>query len=285
MPKSSSYSNDSTITGTDKVLGTDVNGGVTKNYELSAIADFVESENDLVSNAGTSTDNYVVVFNGTTGKVIKTPDATVNFGSQSVTGITGLTSTSSTSTVAGTFSSTGTGSAVVVNNSGGGEALDIATGSVRVQALTASRYLFLDSNKRLTVKTVSEILTEIGAFAADGSVALTGSVTGDQSARLFRPASESVISSDGNISTLCASPNSIYKVDTSGGNITMSLNDSDVASSLVSDGNEWEFFITNASNTFEFGVSGSQTLTGTISYNAVGWVKLKYLGSNDWIVG
>lgn len=285
MPKSSSYSNDSTITGTDKVLGTDVVGDTTKNYLMSGIADFVESENDLVSNAGTSTDNYVVIFDGATGKIIKVPDATVSFANQDATGLTGLTISRSASGTALTVTDTGTGNAMTINKSNSGEALDVATGSVRVQALTASRYLYLDINKRLSIKTVTEVLSDIGAFAANGSVPLTGGVTGDQDARLYRPFDEIAITSSGSVSTICTSPNTIYTVDTSGGNISITLSDADVTSDVISTGYEWEYFITDATNALEFGVTGSQTLTGTTSYNSTGWVKLKYLGSNSWIVG
>lgn len=58
----------------------------------------------------------------------------------------------------------GTGNALQVTKTNSGEAVDVVSGTVRIQSLTADRWLFIDSNNRVTVKTNAELLTAIGAI-------------------------------------------------------------------------------------------------------------------------
>jgi len=81
-----------------------------------------------------------------------------------VTNIDQLTLSHSGSGTGASFTHNGTGNAVSITKSNSGDALDVVSGTVRIQALTADRWLFVDSNNRVTVKTNAELLTAIGAI-------------------------------------------------------------------------------------------------------------------------
>lgn len=75
-----------------------------------------------------------------------------------------ISATSSTSGTGVDFTHSGTGNAVVITKTNSGDALDVVSGTVRIQGLTADRWLFIDSQNRVTVKTNAELLTAIGAI-------------------------------------------------------------------------------------------------------------------------
>ena len=84
MPQISSYSNDATVTGADKLLGTD-QSGATRNYTISGIlasADFSEAIYDYVAAIIQQGSNVIVTPNDSTNQV------TIALNSVSVSGVT-----------------------------------------------------------------------------------------------------------------------------------------------------------------------------------------------------
>lgn len=199
-------------------------------------------ENNKVTGPLSATDNFVVVFDGATGKLIKVPNASINFNDQRLINADGLDVDNGGSSNGISLVHSGSGNAIEINNSGSGEAIDVVSGTVRIQDLTADRYLYLDANGRLTVKTTAEILTEIGALPLAGGT-MTGAILGDQSARLYRPVGSDITA---NTDTDVMQNNTFFDVDSSGGAVTITLS----ALTTSAEGNaEWDLFVTDATNT------------------------------------
>ena len=262
------------ITYTDKEQGQSNPNPVEKKFtfedanEIKTVVNTNAAETDAntsaiasrVVGAASSTDNYIVVFDGATGKIIKVPNATVNFASQDATGLTGLTISRSGSGTALTVNDTGTGNALTINKTGSGEALDVVTGSVRIASLTSSRYLFIDSNNRISVKTTSEILSEIGALPTAGGT-MTGAILGDQAARLYTPQSEDNLTTSSDLSDL--TENTTILINTVSAGVTITVNDTANALPI---GTRFEFIWRVGSNDVTFTTSGSQTILSADDY-------------------
>lgn len=64
MAKITSYVSDSSLSTTDKILGTDATDGSTKNFPLGALATFVESQTAYTAGAGINITNRVISATG-----------------------------------------------------------------------------------------------------------------------------------------------------------------------------------------------------------------------------
>ena len=239
---------------------------------------------DRVVGPASSTDNFVVVFDGASGKIIKIPNAAVNFGNQDASGLTGLTINRSGSGNPVIITHSGNGNAVTINKSASGDGLDVASGSVRIQELTADRYLFIDSNNRITVKTTAEILSEIGALPLAGGT-MTGAILGDQSARLYRPQSENSLTVDTNLSNL--TENTTILINASASNVTITVDD---AASALPIGTTFEFIQRIGSNDVIFAASGSQSILSAddnlkIRTRFAGAILTKQLNNSWYLIG
>ena len=99
------------------------------------------------------------------------------------------------------------------------------------------------SNNLSDVADAATALANLGGFAADGSVPLTGGITGDQSARLYRPVGSDITAST---NTAAMQNNTFFDVDSSGGAVTITLS----ALTISANGNaEWDLFVVDATNT------------------------------------
>ena len=77
MARISTYPVDVDITGTDKVIGTDATGLITKNYTLNGVSSWMNASGSLRI-AGQN--NYSYLVDGAIDGVISGPTANTNFG-------------------------------------------------------------------------------------------------------------------------------------------------------------------------------------------------------------
>lgn len=241
-------------------------------------------DNNKVTGPLSATDNFVVVFDGATGKLIKIPNASINFNDQRLINADGLDVDNAGSTNGISLVHSGSGNAIEIDNSGSGEAINIVSGTVRIQDLTADSYLYLDSNGRISVKTTAEILTEIGALPLAGGT-MTGAILGNQSARLYRPQSESALNADSNLSAL--EENTTIMINTSSADVTITVDDT---SNSLPIGTSFEFIQRVGNNDVIFTVSGSQTILSAdnnlkIRTKYAGAVLTKQLNNTWYLIG
>lgn len=168
----------------------------------------------------------------------------------------------------------GTGNALVINKTNSGDGIDVVSGSIRIQSLTADRYLYLDAGGRVVIKTTAEVLSEIGALPLSGGT-MTGAITGDQRVDGYRGVGDA-ISSSTNLDALSA--NTFYEIS-SGATITIT----DDANTAFPIGTEFEFFNTDLDFP-TFTTSGSQEIRSEAEafVTQYGHVTLKKIANNTW---
>lgn len=77
MARISTYTKDTVLTGTDKVIGTDANGNVTKNFSLDSILGFVESNASFTPTTTTFTQSSAAATWNITHTLANFPSVTV----------------------------------------------------------------------------------------------------------------------------------------------------------------------------------------------------------------
>lgn len=126
------------------------------NGVTSAIQTQLDSK---VIGPASSTDNALVKFDLTTGKLVQNSTAILT-DAGALTGITQYTSTASGSADTMSLDHSGSGDTLQLDHSGSGKALRVNTGSLNLTPLTASRVLVLDASKDIAASATTS--TEIG---------------------------------------------------------------------------------------------------------------------------
>lgn len=122
-----------------------------------------------------------------------------------------------------------------------------------------NKYTFTDANEVKTV--VNQHATEIDGKLPLSGGTMTGAIDGNQSARLYRPQSESSLTADSNLSDL--EENTTILVNTTSSDVTITVDDT--ANNLPI-GTTFEFIHRVGGNDVVFTISGSQSILSADDY-------------------
>jgi len=138
---------------------------------LSGVTSSIQTQiNSKITGPASATDNAVVRFDLTTGKLTKNSGVIID-NSNNITGVNSITANSSGSNDTANFNHSGTGDTLQIDHSGSGEGINVNSGSVKLNPLTASRVLQLDANKRIESSTITN--TELGYLSGSTSQVVT----------------------------------------------------------------------------------------------------------------
>jgi len=208
----------------------------------------------------------------------------INLNDLDITDVRAITQSKSASGNGVDLTHSGTGNALQITKTNSGEAVDVVSGTVRIQSLTADRWLFIDSNNRVTVKTNAELLTAIGAITElsddttpqlGGNLNLNGNNVGNASAADLQKLSQLTATStelnyvDGVTSSIQTQLNNKLEnvvEDTTpqlGGSLDAQSNDITNINSLGATTIEAEEVIVNSGATGTFVTTDEKTVTVT----------------------